>query len=147
MIAARHNDGVDDIKRHLAAHMPGGPFLYPDDQLSDAPMRLIAAEITREKLFLGLDQELPYALFVETETWEENDRLINIAQAIYVQREGQKKIVLGEKGSKIKRIGIAARKDLEAMTGKKVNIRLFVKVRPHWKNDPESYRIIGLPQQ
>lgn len=144
MISALKGDGTDDIKSALAAYMPRGPWLYPKEQMSDISMRLLAAEITREKLFMKLDQELPYAVFVETETWDESDARISIAQVILVQREGQKKIVIGDKGSMIKQIGISARKELERLTGKKIHLELFVKVKPNWKDDSESYRLLGL---
>jgi GTP-binding protein Era len=144
MISALSGDGVDDVKKHLAGAMPPGPWLYPEDQMSDISLRLLAAEITREKIFYKLDQELPYAIFVETEAWEETDRLVKISQAIYVQREGQKKIVLGSGGEMIKAIGTGARKELEAMLDKKVHLALFVKVKPGWKEDSESYRLLGL---
>ncbi len=144
MISALKGDGVEDIKKHLAAAMPEGPFLYPEDQMSDIPMRLLAAEITREKIFLKLKQELPYAIFVDTETWEEKENGIRIAQVIIVQSEGQKKIAIGTKGAMIKSIGISARKELESLTEKKVHLELFVKVRPGWKEDIESYRTLGL---
>ena len=107
-------------------------------------MRLLAAEITREKIFLRLEQELPYAIFVETESWEESDNFVKISQAIMVQREGQKKIVIGDKGAMIKDIGISARRELEKMLDKKIHLELFVKVKPNWKDDSESYRLLGL---
>ena len=144
MISALKGDGVDDVLSSLGNAMPVGPWLYPDDQMSDISMRLLAAEITREKIFLKLEQELPYAIFVETEKWEETDVSVSVAQVITVQREGQKKIVIGDKGAMIKRIGIASRRDLENQIGKKVHLSLFVKVRPGWKDDIESYRLLGL---
>lgn len=144
MVSALKGDGVDDIVSILAGHVPKGPWLYPEEQMSDIPMRLLAAEITREKLFMKLDKELPYAIFVETEKWDENDKRIAIAQVILVQREGQKKIVIGEKGAMIKQVGISARKELEHITGKKVHLELFVKVKPNWKDDSENYRLLGL---
>lgn len=144
MISALKGDGVKDVSAYLATEMPEGPFLYPEDHMSDIPMRLLAAEVTREKLFLKLDQELPYSIFVETETWDETDTSITIAQAITVQREGQKKIVLGEKGAMIKAVGTEARKELMRMTDKRVHLNLFVKVRSGWKDDSESYRLLGL---
>lgn len=144
MISALKGDGTDDIKAALAQEMPPGPWLFPDDHMSDIPMRLLAAEVTREKLFLKLEQELPYALFVETESWEESETAIKIAQAITVQRDGQKKIVIGEKGAMVKEVGIAARRELEKMTGKRVHLTLFVKVRSGWKDDIESFRALGL---
>jgi GTPase len=144
MISALKGDGTEDIKAYLASQMPPGPWLYPEDHMSDISMRLLAAEVTREKLFLKLDQELPYAIFVETETWDESESAIKIAQAITVQREGQKKIVIGEKGAMVKAVGIASRRELEKMTGKRVHLTLFVKVRAGWKDDIESFRALGL---
>ena len=144
MISALKGDGVEDVKKHLAGVMPEGPWLYPEDQMSDISMRLLAAEVTREKIFLKLEQELPYAVFVETESWEERYASVKIAQVITVQREGQKKIVIGDKGAMIKAIGISARKELETLLGKRVHLALFVKVRPGWKDDIESYRLLGL---
>jgi len=144
MISALQGDGVEDVKTCLAAQMPEGPWLYPEDQMSDISLRLLAAEITREKLFLKLEQELPYAAFVETESWDEEEGRVRVAQAIMVQREGQKKIVIGDKGAMIKSIGMAARRELEQMLGKRVHLELFVKVRPGWKDDSESYRLLGL---
>lgn len=144
MISAKKGDGVDDIKSTLATAMPEGAWLYPDDHLSDIPMRLLAAEITREKLFLKLSQELPYSISVETEAWEEKNDSIKISQCIYVQKEGQKKIVLGEKGAMIKSIGIASRRELEKMTEKHIHVALFVKVKENWKEDREHYQLLGL---
>jgi len=119
MISALKGDGVDDVKKYLAEKMPEGPFLYPEDQISDISLRLLAAEATREKIFLKLKQELPYAAFVETEAWEEESASVKISQVIVVQREGQKKIVIGDKGAMIKAIGIASRKELEQLLGKR----------------------------
>lgn len=144
MISALKGDGVKDVLSGLAGRLPEGPWLYPEDHMSDIPMRLLAAEITREKLFLKLDQELPYAIFVETESWDETATAITIAQAITVQREGQKKIVIGDKGSMIKAVGTAARQEISRMTGRRVHLNLFVKVRSGWKDDSESYRLLGL---
>lgn len=144
MISALAGDGVGDVVSHLAATLPIGPFLYPQDQMSDISLRLLAAEVTREKIFLKLDQELPYSIFVETEKWEERDTAVSIMQAIMVQREGQKKIVIGDKGAMIKAIGISARRELEKMLDKRVHLELFVKVKPNWKDDSESYRLLGL---
>jgi GTP-binding protein Era len=144
MISALKNDGIDDIKKHLAAVLPQGPWLYPEDQMSDISLRLLAAEVTREKLFLKLEQELPYAAFVETEAWEEEGNLVKISQVIVVQREGQKKIVIGDGGAMVKAIGTSARHELQAMLGKRIHLSLFVKVRPGWKDDIESYRLLGL---
>lgn len=143
-ISALKNDGLADLKNTLAKAMPKGPFLYPEDEVSDVQMRVLAAEITREKLFLMMSQELPYSLLVETENWEETPALARISQAIYVQREAHKKMVIGEKGAMIKRIGSSARRTLEGMLEKKVHLELFVKVRPEWKHDPETYRLLGL---
>jgi GTPase len=144
MISALKGSGIDDVKAFLAAKMPESPWLYPEDQMSDISLRLLAAEVTREKIFLKLEQELPYAIFVETESWDETESSVKIAQVVTVQREGQKKIVIGDKGTMIKHIGIAARKELERMLDKKVHLALFVKVRPGWKDDSENYRLLGL---
>ena len=145
MISALTGSGVDDLRRHLAAHLPEGPWLFPEDQVSDMPMRLLAAEITREKLFLRLQQELPYAVAVETESWEEQpDGSVRISQIIYVQRDGQKAIVLGRGGQMIKAIGTAARLELEEITEQRVHLALFVKVRENWLDDPARYSVWGL---
>jgi GTPase len=145
MISALTGDGVADLRRRLAALVPQGPWLFPEDQLSDMPERLLAAEITREKLFLRLQQELPYALTVETESWEEReDGSVRIAQVIYVQRDSQKPIVLGKGGSMIKAIGSAARRELTAILERTVHLSLYVKVREGWIDDPERYREWGL---
>lgn len=145
MIAALTGDGVGDLKRALAALMPPGPWLYPEDQMSDAPLRMLAAEITREKLFERLHDELPYASTVETEQWrEEPDGSVRIEQTIYVERESQRKIVLGKGGQTIKAIGSAARVEIGEAAETKVHLFLFVKVREHWGDDPERYREMGL---
>lgn len=145
MISALNGDGVRDLESHLAANLPEGPWLFPEDQLSDMPMRLMAAEITREKLFLHLRQELPYAIAVETEEWEERkDGSVRIGQVVYVQRDTQKAIVLGKGGHQIKTIGAAARAELERMMERRVHLFLFVKVRENWLDDPERYRDLGL---
>lgn len=144
MISALKGDGVADIVTYLSTIVPTHPWLYPAEQMSDISLRLLAAEITREKIFLRLEQELPYAIFVETESWEESDNFVKISQAILVQREGQKKIVIGDKGKMIKEIGISARRDLEKALDKKIHLELFVKVKPNWKEDSESYRTLGL---
>jgi len=145
MISAATGDGVDDLMDALITRLPEGPWLYPEDQLSDMPERLLAAEITREKLFLQLRQELPYALTVETEEWEERpDGSVRVGQVIYVQRDSQKAIVLGKGGQRIKSVGAAARAELEGMLGCKVHLFLFVKVREKWGEDPERYRDWGL---
>ncbi|MGQ9369944.1 GTPase Era [Azospirillum sp. A39] len=145
MVSATTGDGVDDLRAFLAQRVPEGPWLYPEDQISDMPMRLLAAEITREKLFLQLHQELPYSVTVETESWEEfQDGSVKISQVVFVQRESQKAIVLGKGGQRIKQIGQAARSDLEAMLERRVHLMLFVKVREDWLEDPERYGVWGL---
>lgn len=145
MISALKGTGCDDLLDYLAKKLPEGPWYYPEDQISDMPMRQLAAEITREKLYMRLHNELPYASTVETESWEERpDGSVKINQIIYVEREGQKKIVLGTKGETIKAIGQAARKELMDILEQKVHLFLFVKVRDHWSDDPERYREMGL---
>ena len=145
MISALTGDGVQDLSDFLAASVPEGPWLFPEDQLSDMPERLLAAEITREKLFLQLHQELPYSLAVETESWEEfDDGSVKINQIIYIQRDSQKAIVLGKGGRQIKAVGRAAREELETLFGRRVHLFLHVKVRPDWIDDPERYRDLGL---
>lgn len=145
MISALKGDGVDDLRIALAAQMPDGPWLYPEDQLALAPMRQLAAEITREKLFLRMNQELPYSLTVETESWEERkDGSVKIQQVIYVSRTNYKPMVLGKGGQTIKKIGAMAREDLEEMLERRVHLFLFVKVREKWLDDPERYREMGL---
>ena len=145
MVSARSGDGVADLKSFLAAHVPAGPWLYPADQISDAPLRQLAAEITREKLYLRLHQELPYQSTVETEVWKElKDGSVRIEQTIYVARESQRKIVLGKAGQTIKAIGAAARTDIAAAIEQPVHLFLFVKVREGWGDDPERYREMGL---
>jgi len=145
MISALNGSGVDDLIDDLAARMPQGEWLYPPDQAADIPMRLLAAEITREKLFLRLHEELPYASSVETERWTENkDGSVRIDQIIFVERDGQKAIVLGKSGQTIKAIGADARRELEAMLERRVHLFLFVKVRERWSEDPAHYRDIGL---
>jgi GTP-binding protein Era len=145
MISALSGDGVDDLKTWFAAHVPAGPWLYPADQISDAPLRQLAAEITREKLYLRLHQELPYQSTVETEVWKElKDGAVRIEQTIYVERDSQRKIVLGKGGQTIKAIGAAARADIAAAIEQPVHLFLFVKVREGWGDDPERYREMGL---
>jgi GTP-binding protein Era len=145
MISALTGDGVADLKAYLASAVPPGPWLFPDDQLTDASLRQTAAEITREKLFLRLHEELPYMLTVETADWKElADGSIRIEQTIYVERESQRKIVLGAKGRTIKEIGSAARAEIGEIAGTKVHLFLFVKVRERWGEDPERYREMGL---
>jgi len=145
MISALTGDGVADLKSWLAENVPPGPWLYPEDQISDAPLRQLAAEITREKLYLRLHQELPYQSTVETESWTElKDGSVRIEQTIYVERESQRKIVLGKGGATIKAIGAAARADIAGEIGQPVHLFLFVKVREGWGDDPERYRALGL---
>jgi GTP-binding protein Era len=145
MLSALTGDGVDDLKKWLAGHSPVGPWHYPEDQISDAPMRALAAEITREKLFNRLHQELPYQATVETESWKElRGGDVRIDQTIYVERESQRKIVLGKGGATIKAIGAEARKEIAEMTEQKVHLFLFVKVREGWGDDPERYRAMGI---
>ena len=145
MISALTGDGVPDLGTFLAKAVPEGPWLYPEDQIATAPMRYLAAEITREKLFLNLHQELPYQLTVETEAWEEReDGSAKISQVVYVTRANHKGIVLGKGGALIKKVGEAARKDLEKQMERRVHLFLFVKVRENWLDDPERYREMGL---
>ena len=145
MISALNGDGVADLKKWLAERVPSGPWLYPPDQMSDAPLRQLAAEITREKLFERLHQELPYHSTVETEVWKELRKGdIRIEQTVYVERESQRKIVLGKGGQTIKAIGEAARKEIAELVEGKVHLFLFVKVREGWGEDPERYRAMGL---
>ncbi len=145
MISAMNGSGVADLKRHIAGLMPPGPWHYPEDQLADVPLRSLAAEVTREKLFLRLHDELPYSLTVETESYEtKKDGSIRIQQIIFVQRETQRKIALGEGGQTIKTIGTLAREELQEMLGAKVHLFLFVKVRENWGDDRERYREMGL---
>ncbi|MEL7345718.1 MAG: KH domain-containing protein, partial [Pseudomonadota bacterium] len=137
--------GVADLKAHLAAHVPQGPWLYPEDEISDLPMRMLAAEITREKLTLRLHQELPYQLTVETENWEDrDDGSVRIDQLVYVARDGHKGIILGKRGETIKSVGQAARVDIEEMIGRRAHLFLQVKVRPGWLEEAERYREMGL---
>jgi len=145
MISALTGSGCGDLLDYLAETVPAGPWYYPEDQISDLPMRQLAAEITREKIYLRLHQELPYSSHVETEKWEEKqDGSVRIEQVIYVERESQKKIVLGEKGATIKAIGASSRKEIGEILEQKVHLFLFVKVRENWGDDPERYREMGL---
>jgi GTP-binding protein Era len=145
MVSALRGYGVAKFKQELAALMPPGPWLYPEDQILDMPLRLLAAEITREKIFDRLHDELPYSSTVETDLWQDMpDGSARIEQTIYVLREGHKKIVIGEGGRTIKAIGTAARKEIIEAAGQKVHLFLFVKVREHWADDPERYREMGL---
>ena len=145
MISGLGGDGVDDLRRYLAGAVPPGPWLFPEDQLSDAPERLIAAEITREQVFLQLHDELPYASTVETESWEDRrDGSVRIEQVIYVERQSQRAIVLGEGGRRIKAIGGRARAELERLLERRVHLFLFVKVRQNWGEDRERFAALGL---
>jgi GTP-binding protein Era len=144
MVSAQKGDGVEDLKKHLASNAPASPWMFPADQLTDAPMRFLAAEITREKLFLNLDQELPYAVAVVTDSWKEGKGSTTINQTIYVMKDGQKAIILGKGGALIKKIGQMARRELQDIIGGKVNLFLFVKVRKNWVENPEIYRDIGI---
>jgi len=145
LISALKAEGVADVLAWVAARMPESPWLYPEDQAADIPSRLLAAEVTREKIYLRLHDELPYASAVETEKWEERrDGSVRIDQVIYVQREGQKAIVLGKGGSTIKTIGALAREELEILFGRRVHLFLFVKVREDWAENSEHYKEIGL---
>jgi GTP-binding protein Era len=145
MISATKGDGIADVRDYFASTLPKGPWLYPEDEISDVPMRLMAAEITREKLYLRLHEELPYQSTVETDSWQEmKDGSVRIEQTIYVERDGQKKIVLGQGGKMVKSISMDARKEISAEIEKKVHLFLHVKVREGWGDDPERYRGIGL---
>jgi GTPase len=145
MVSAQSGNGVADVKRWLAAHVPPGPWHYPQDQISDAPMRALAAEITREKIYLRLHQELPYRSTVETDAWKElSDGSVRIEQTIFVERESQRKIALGKGGQAIKAIGAEARQEIASLIEKPVHLFLFVKVREGWADDPARYREMGL---
>lgn len=145
MISALKGHGLERVREKLAEMMKPGPWLYPEDQVSDAPLRSLAAEITREKIFERLHDELPYHTTVETESWKEQaDGSARIEQTIYVTRDAHKKIVIGEQGRMIKSIGSAARKDIAEAAEHPVHLFLFVKVRENWMNDPERYREMGL---
>ncbi len=145
MISAETGDGVADLRKHLAGLMPEGPWLFADDDLSDLSERLLAAEVTREQLFLNLHDELPYDLMVETESWKDfKDGSVKIQQVIYVRRDSQKAIVLGKGGATVKAIGAQARRVLEAQLGRRVHLFLFVKVRDNWIDDPDRFKGMGL---
>jgi GTP-binding protein Era len=145
MISALSGDGIDDLRLTLAAQVPEGPFHYPEDQMSVAPLRHLAAEITREKIFRQLHQELPYQSTVETDSWtDRKDGSVRIEQTIFVERESQRKIVLGKGGATIKSIGADARKEIAEITGQPVHLFLFVKVRENWGDDPDRYREMGI---
>jgi GTP-binding protein Era len=145
MVSALTGDGVADLRAWLAQNVPAGPWHYPEDQISDLPLRQLAAEITREKVYHRLHQELPYQSTVETDTWtERKDGSVRIEQTIYVERESQRKIVLGKGGATIKAIGADARNEIAGVVEKPVHLFLFVKVREGWGNDPARYREMGL---
>ena len=145
MISAETGDGVKDLKAYLAALVPPGPWLYPEDQISDAPQRHWAAEVTREKIYQRLHDELPYASTVETTDWKTlKDGSVRLEQTLFVERDSQKKIVLGAGGATVKAISMSARTELQEALGVKVHLFLFVKVREKWGDDPERYREIGL---
>ncbi len=145
MISALSGDGVEDLKEYLASRMPAGPWLFPEDQIADAPLRQWAAEVTREKMFLRLHDEIPYLSTVETTDWKQrNDGSIRIDQTIFVERESQRKIVLGAKGQAIKQISMEARREIAEGIELPVHLFLFVKVRENWADDPERYREMGL---
>ena len=145
MISALSGDGVADLRRWLAREVPAGPWHYPEDQITDAPLRQLAAEITREKLYLRLHQELPYQSTVETTSWQERkDGSVRIEQTIFIERESQRKIVLGKGGQTIKAIGAEARREIAEVVEQPVHLFLFVKVREGWGDDPERYREMGL---
>jgi GTPase len=145
MISSTAGDGTADLGDFLAGAVPEAPWLYPEDQLTDLPQRLLAAEITREQIYLQLHQELPYAAAVETEQWEERqDGSVKISQVIHVQRDGQKAIVLGKGGAQVKKIGAAARAELEKLLERRVHLFLFVRVTPEWAEDRERFQAMGL---
>lgn len=145
MVSALNGSGCKELLDKITQSLPAGPWYYPEDQISDLPMRQLAAEVTREKLYLRLHQELPYSSHVETEKWEEKkDGSVRIEQVIYVERDSQKKLVLGHKGETIRAIGQASRKEIGEMLEQNVHLFLFVKVRENWGNDPERYQEMGL---
>ena len=145
MVSALKADGVSDLLKAFAEAVPAGPFLYPDDQAADLPLRLLAAEVTREQVFLQLHQELPYEAAVETDKWEDRpDGSVRVEQTIHVQREGQRAIFLGKGGARIKQIGARARHELGQMLERPVHLFLHVKVSERWADDPSHYRSIGL---
>ena len=145
MLSAATGDGAGDFLAYLAAHVPPGPWLYPADEVSDVPLRQLAAEVTREKIFERLHQELPYEATVETDQWtEQKDGSVRIEQTIFVVRESQKKIVIGAGGQAIKAISMAARAEISEIAERPVHLFLFVKVRENWADDPERYRVMGI---
>ena len=145
MVSALNGSGVDALRKHIVASMPVGPWHYPGDQAADVNLRFVAAEITREKIYERLHEELPYASTVETDAWEERrDGSVRISQTIFVERDGQKAIVLGKGGQTVKTLGQLARADMEKFLDRKVHLFLFVKVRENWSQDPERLRMMGL---
>jgi GTP-binding protein Era len=145
MISATKGDGVETLKRVFAQNVPLGPWLYPEDQITDVPERLLAAEITREQIFHYLHQELPYAIAIETESWEEFDNgSVKITQTIFVQRPNQKAIVLGKGGHQIKLIGEKAREEIKEVLGREVHLFLHVKLKENWTERPQHYQLLGL---
>lgn len=145
MVSARKNDGVADLLKYAEKNMPEGPWHYPEDQMTSMPMRMMAAEVTREKLFRSVHDEIPYDITVETETWEEfDDGSVKIDQVIFIARESQKKIVIGKGGSMLGKIGEQSRTELEEIMGCRVHLKLFVKVRENWSEDKEHYELWGL---
>ena len=145
MFSAQSGDHITDFYQYLADNLPDSPWYYPEEQMSDMPLRLLAAEIVREKLFLNLRQELPYALTVEPELWEhKEDGSIRAEMTIYVERDGHKNIVIGHNGTMIKKIGQSAREELEELLEERIHVFLFVKVRENWVNDPARYKDWGL---
>lgn len=145
MVSAKSGDGLEDLYKFIADKVPNGPWLYDEDQISDMPLKMLAAEIVREKLFLNLQQELPYSLTVESDKWErKKDGSVRVEQTIYVERDSQKSIILGAKGSMVKKIGMEARKELENLLEEKIHLFLFVKVRKNWQEDPSRYSEWGL---
>jgi GTP-binding protein Era len=145
MISAETGDGVEDLMRLLISRLPAGPWLYPEDQITDVPLRLLAAEVTREHLFRQLHQEVPYALTVETESWEDfQDGSVKIQQVILVEREGQKAIVIGKGGARAKAVREAAQAELQEMLERRVHLFLAVKVRENWSEERERYKDLGL---
>lgn len=145
LISASNNDGIDDLKKVIIERAPASPFLYPEDQLTDVSSRFLAQEITREKLFIALKDELPYNLSVETDSWKEGENgKVTIDQTIYINKEGQKKIIIGSKGQMIKEVGTQARKELEEIFATRINLYLHVKVKPDWLDKPYMYTHMGL---
>lgn len=144
MLSAVTGEGVDKLEEYLCSRMPEGPFMFPPDQISDLPNRLLAAEITREKLYMCLNQELPYISTVQTDSWKEDEKGIRIDQTIFVEKNNQKQIVIGKNGTMIKKIGMQSRLELEKMFECRIHLFLFVKVREKWEENPEHYRSWGL---